>query len=65
MRKVTGRMGRLGIFGGGRNSLAAMNPAALSGLANSPTIYGSKKKGSRAQQKKKDRKKDKRKKRRK
>lgn len=66
MRKITGRMGRLGLFGGGaQQALEALSPAGLSSIAGGRSLYGSKKKGSKAQQKKKDRKKDKKKKRRK
>ena len=66
MRKITSRMGRLGLFGGGgQQALEAMSPGALSSIASGRSLYGSKKKGSKAQQKKKDKKKDKKKKRRK
>ena len=65
MRKVTGRMGRLGLFGqGGLEAMEALNPAALNSIAAGRSLYGSKKKGSKAQQKKKDRKKDRKKKKR-
>ncbi len=64
MRKITGRMGRLGLFsgGGGQQALEAMTPGGLSSIAQGRSIFGSKKKGSKAQQKSK--KKDKKKKRR-
>ena len=65
MRKITGRMGRLGLFGGGgQQALESLSPNALSSLAGGRSLYGSKKAGSKAQQKKKDRKKDKKKRRR-
>ncbi|MCC8190669.1 MAG: signal recognition particle protein [Planctomycetes bacterium] len=64
MRKITGRMGRLGMFSGGGSALEALQPGSLSSLATGRSLYGSKKKGSKAQQKKKDRKKDKKKRRR-
>ncbi len=65
MRKITGRMGRLGMFGkNGQQALEAMNPGALTDLARGRTLFGSKKQGSKAQQKKKDRKKEKKKRRR-
>ncbi|MDR3078000.1 MAG: signal recognition particle protein [Planctomycetota bacterium] len=64
MRKITSRMGRLGVFSGGGQPLEAMAPDSLSALASGRSLYGSKKKGSKAQQKKKDRKKEKKKKRR-
>ncbi len=64
MRKITGRMGRLGLFGGaGQQALEALSPGALSSLATGRSLFGSKKAGSKAQQKKKDRKKDKKKRR--
>ncbi|MCD7896300.1 MAG: signal recognition particle protein [Planctomycetaceae bacterium] len=65
MRKITGRMGRLGLFGGaGQQALESMSPGTLSSLASGRSLYGSKKAGSKAQQKKKEKKKDKKKKRR-
>ncbi len=65
MRKITGRMGRLGMFGGaGQQALEGMDPGKLSSLATGRSLYGSKKQGSKAQQKKKDKKKEKKKKRR-
>ncbi|MDR1536193.1 MAG: signal recognition particle protein [Planctomycetota bacterium] len=64
MRKIAGRMGRLGVFDGGAKPPGAMNPGDLMGLAAGRSLYGSKKKGSRAQQKKKDRRKAKKKRRR-
>ncbi len=65
MRKITGRMGRLGLFGGkGQQALESLTPGALSSLAGGRSLFGSKKAGSKAQQKKKDRKKDKKKRRR-
>ncbi len=64
MRKITGRMGRLGLFGGkGQQKLESLSPGALSSLAGGRSLFGSKKAGSKAQQKKKDRKKDKKKRR--
>ncbi|MCC8180790.1 MAG: signal recognition particle protein, partial [Planctomycetes bacterium] len=60
MRKITGRMGRLGMFGGKQQALEALSPGALSSLAGGRSLYGSKKKGSKAQQKKKKEKKKKR-----
>lgn len=67
MRKITGRMGRLGLFSGagGMKALESMTPGGISSLAQGRSLFGSKKAGSKAQQKKKDRKKDKKKKRRK
>ena len=39
MRKITGRMGRLGLFGGGgQKALEAMSPGALSSIAALPAI---------------------------
>lgn len=64
MRKITSRMGRLGVFSGAGQPLEAMSPGSLSALAGARSLYGSKKKGSKAQQKKKDRKREKKKKRR-
>ncbi|MDR1519310.1 MAG: signal recognition particle protein [Planctomycetota bacterium] len=64
MRKIAGRMGRLGIFSGGGQTLENMDAGTFSGLASGRSLYGSKKKGSKAQKKKKDRKKEKKKKRR-
>lgn len=62
MRKITGRMGRLGLFsGGGQQALEALNPGALQSIASGRSLFGSKKKGTKAQQSKK---KDKKKKRR-
>ncbi len=64
MRKITGRMGRLGFFGGkSQQALESLSPGALSSLAGGRSLFGSKKAGSKAQQKKKDRKKDKKKRR--
>lgn len=64
MRKITGRMGRLGMFGNaGQKALEALDPRSLSTLARGKTLYGSKKQGSKAQQKMK-KKKDKKKRRR-
>ncbi len=62
MRKITGRMGRLGLFSGagGQQALEAMTPGGLSSIAQGRSIFGSKKKGSKAQQKKKKEKKKKR-----
>ncbi len=62
MRKITGRMGRLGLFGGARSqqALESLTPGALSSLAGGRSLFGSKKAGSKAQQKKKDRKKKRR-----
>ncbi|MCC8107936.1 MAG: hypothetical protein LIQ30_02585, partial [Planctomycetes bacterium] len=65
MLKLTGRMGRLGLFGGAwQQDLESMSPGTLSSLASGRSLYGSKKAGSKAQQKKKEKKKDKKKKRR-
>ncbi len=65
MRKVTSRMGRLGLFGsGGQKALEAMTPGALSSIASGRSLFGSKKKGTKAQKSKKDKKKEKKKKRR-
>ncbi|MDR1612189.1 MAG: signal recognition particle protein [Planctomycetota bacterium] len=62
MRKITGRMGRLGMFSGagGQQALEALSPGALNSLAAGRTLFGSKKKGTKAQKKKKDRKKKRR-----
>ncbi|MDR0362890.1 MAG: signal recognition particle protein [Planctomycetota bacterium] len=62
MRKITGRMSRLGVFSGAgsQQAIEALSPGALDSIASGRTLYGSKKKGTKAQKKKKDRKKKRR-----